>query len=133
MKKPLKRIGIALISILAVTALTIGGYKIMKQIEHDEMIKVVKSQEVKRIIENNLKERHKEALEEGDIIQSYQIDYNSIFHSPMGGIMFKIYINHDKDLYVFFTINKDMNSGKLVNDGGGNSQKFRMLIEGKNK
>ena len=43
----------------------------------------------------------------------------------MGGIKFKIYINNDEELYVFFTINKDRSSGKLVNDGGGSSAKFK--------
>ena len=57
MKKPLKITGVVLISILAVTALAIGGYKVMKQIEHNEMVKIVKSEEVKTLIEKrNCKE-----------------------------------------------------------------------------
>lgn len=46
----------------------------------------------------------------------------------MGGIIFKVYINNDEQLYVHFLINKDLNSGKLVNEGGGTSGKFRELI-----
>lgn len=34
----------------------------------------------------------------------------------------------DKQLYVHFLINKDLNSGKLVHEGGGTSEKFRELI-----
>ena len=34
----------------------------------------------------------------------------------------------DKQLYVHFLINKDLNSGKLFNEGGGTSEKFRELI-----
>ena len=126
--KILKIIGIVLASLLVIVGLSIGGYKVMKQVEHDEMVRVVKGEEVKKIIEDNLKLRHKGALEEGNIIQNYDIDINSIFHSPMGGIKFKIYINNDEELYVFFTINKDRSSGKLVNDGGGNSAKFEKMI-----
>ena len=126
--KPLKIVGIILASFLVIVGLSIGGYKVMKQVEHDEMVRVVKGEEVKKIIEDNLKLRHKGALEEGNIIQNYDIDINSIFHSPMGGIKFKIYINNDEELYVFFTINKDRSSGKLVNDGGGNSAKFEKMI-----
>ena len=100
----------------------------MKQAEHDEMVRIVESEEVKKIIEDNLKLRHKGALEDGNVIQNYDIDINSIFHSPMGGIKFKIYINNDEELYVFFTINKDRSSGKLVNDGGGSSAKFKKII-----
>jgi hypothetical protein len=126
--KPLKIVGIILASLLVIVGLSIGGYKVMKQAEHDEMVRIVESEEVKKIIEDNLKLRHKGALEEGNIIQNYDIDINSIFHSPMGGIKFKIYINNDEELYVFFTINKDRSSGKLVNDGGGSSAKFKKII-----
>ena len=126
--KILKIIGIILASLLVIVGLSIGGYKVMKQAEHDEMVRIVESEEVKKIIEDNLKLRHKGALEEGNIIQNYDIDINSIFHSPMGGIKFKIYINNDEELYVFFTINKDRSSGKLVNDGGGSSAKFKKII-----
>lgn len=126
--KPLKIVGIVLASLLVIVGLSIGGYKVMKQAEHDEMVRIVESEEVKKIIEDNLKLRHKGALEEGNIIQNYDIDINSIFHSPMGGIKFKIFINNDEELYVFFTINKDRSSGKLVNDGGGSSAKFKKII-----
>ena len=100
----------------------------MQQVQHNEMVNTVKSEEVQNIIENNLKLRHEDALENGDVIQSYQIDFDSIKHSPMGGIIFKVYINNDEQLYVHFLINKDLNSGQLVNEGGGTSQKFRELI-----
>ena len=126
--KSLKIIGITLASLLIIVGLSIGGYKVMKKLEHDEMVRIVKGEEVKKIIEDNLKLRHKGALEAGNVIQNYDIDINSIFHSPMGGIKFKIYINNDEELYVFFTINKDRSSGKLVNDGGGNSAKFEQMI-----
>ena len=132
--KSLKIVGIVLASLLVIVGLSVGGYKVMKKVEQDEMVRVVKGEEVKKIIEDNLKLRHKGALEEGNIIQNYDIDINSIFHSPMGGIKFKIYINNDEELYVFFTINKDRSSGKLVNDGGGNSAKFeKMITEGKSE
>ena len=132
--KSLKIIGIVLASLLVIVGLSVGGYKVMKQVEHDEMVRIAKGEEVKKIIEDNLKLRHKGALEEGNVIQNYDIDINSIFHSPMGGIKFKIYINNDEELYVFFTINKDRSSGKLVNDGGGNSAKFeKMITEGKSE
>ncbi|MFS9207647.1 hypothetical protein D8855_05375 [Streptococcus mitis] len=124
----LKIIGIVLANLLVIVGLSVGGFKVMKQAEHDEMVRIVESEEVKKIIEDNLKLRHKGALEEGNIIQNYDIDINSIFHSPMGGIKFKIYINNDEELYVFFTINKDRSSGKLVNDGGGSSAKFKKII-----
>ena len=132
--KPLKIVGIVLASLLVIVGLSIGGYKVMKQVEHDEMVKIVESEEVKKIIEDDLKEMDQFYLTNKGKIKSYQIDDKSINHSPMGGIKFKIYINNDKELYVFFTINKDRSSGKLVNDGGGNSAKFeKMIAEGKSE
>lgn len=124
----MKRIVMGLAGLLVVVGLVIGGMKIMQQVQYYEMIHTVKSEEVQNIIENNLKLRHASALESGDVIQSYQIDMDSINHSPMGGIIFKVYINNDKQLYVHFLINKDLNSGKLVHEGGGTSEKFSELI-----
>ena len=116
------------VALLILIGLGLGGIKIMQQVQYNEMVNTVKSEEVKNIIEHNLKLRHASALESGDVIQSYQIDVDSIEHSPMGGIIFKVYINNDEQLYVHFLINKDLNSGQLVNEGGGTSQKFRELI-----
>ena len=116
------------VALLILIGLGLGGIKIMQQVQCNEMVSTVKSEEVKNIIEHNLKLRHEGALENGDVIQSYKIDVDSIEHSPMGGIIFKVYINNDEQLYVHFLINKDLNSGQLVNEGGGTSQKFRELI-----
>ena len=115
-------------ALLVVVGLVVGGYTIMGIVRNHEMVQIVKSDEVKAIIENNLKLRHEDALESGDVIQSYQIDMDSIKHSPMGGIIFKVYINNDEQLYVHFLINKDLNSGKLVHEGGGTSEKFSELM-----
>ena len=65
-------------------------------VRNHEIVQIVKSDEVKAIIENNLKKRHAGALEEGNIIQSYEIDKDSIFVSPMGGIKFRVFINNNK-------------------------------------
>ena len=124
----IRKIIMGIVAVLILIGLVIGGIKIMQQVQYDEMVNIVKSEEVKNIIEHNLKLRHASALESGDVIQSYQIDVDSIEHSPMGGIIFKVYINNDKQLYVHFLINKDLNSGKLFNEGGGTSEKFRELI-----
>lgn len=117
-----------IVAVLILIGLVIGGMKIMQQVQYNEMVNTVKSEEVKNIIENNLKLRHEDALKSGDVIQSYQIDMDSIKHSPMGGIIFKVNINNDEQLYVHFLINKDLNSGKLVHQGGGTSEKFSELI-----
>ena len=67
--------------LLVVVGLVVGGYTIMGIVRNHEIVQIVKSDEVKAIIENNLKKRHAGALEEGNIIQSYEIDNDSIFVS----------------------------------------------------
>ena len=83
MNKVIKIVGIVMASILAVGMLIIGGYKVMKQIEHNEMVKIVKSEEVKKIIEDDLKEMDKFSLTNKVKIKSYKIDYKSIKHIQM--------------------------------------------------
>ena len=119
-------------ALLVLVGLVVGGYTIMGIVRHNEMVQIVKSDEVKEIIESSLKKRHKGALEEGNIIQSYEIDKDSIFLSPMGGIKFRVFINNNKEIYVLFSINKDprYTDGRLVNEGGGPSQEFEELISG---
>ena len=121
-----------LLGLLVVVGLVVGGYTIMGIVRNHEMVQIVKSDEVKEIIESNLKQRHKGALEEGNIIQSYEIDKDSISLNPMGGIMFRVFINNNKEIYVNFSINKDprYTDGRLVNEGGGPSQEFKKLISG---
>ena len=124
----IRKIIMGIVAVLILIGLVISGIKIMQHVQYNEMVNTVKSEEVQNIIEDNLKLRHEDALKSGDVIQSYQIDMDSIKHSPMGGIIFKVYINNDKQLYVHFLINKDLNSGKLVHEGGGTSEKFSELI-----
>ena len=121
--------------LLVVVGLVVGGYTIMGIVRNHEIVQIVKSDEVKAIIESSLKKRHKGALEEGNIIQSYEIDKNSISLNPMGGIMFRVFINNNKEMYVLFLINEDprYTDGRLVNEGGGQSQEFKKLIEGSEK
>ena len=125
----MKRIKVVLLSLLTIIGLTFAGYKI---VEHSYVEKIVQSDEVKTIIESNLKQRHKGALEEGNIIQSYEIDKDSISLNPMGGIMFRVFLNNNKEMYVNFLIDKDprYDDGRLVNEGGGPSQEFKKLISG---
>ena len=128
-RKGMKRIKVVLLSLLTIIGLTFAGYKI---VERSTVEKIVQSDEVKTIIESNLKQRHKGALEEGNIIQSYEIDKDSISLNPMGGIMFRVFINNNKEMYVHFLIDKDprYTDGRLVNEGGGPSQEFKKLISG---
>lgn len=123
------------IAILVIVAFIVGGTAFMieknnekQKQEHEYMVKVVKSDEAKKIIEEGLKRLDPNALSEGGVIQSYTIGYNSIKHNPMGGINFTIFVNNDTDLYVYYTINKN-SDGVLKDEGGGNSMKLEGIIK----
>ena len=82
----------------------------------------------KKIIEEGLKNIEKDALTEKGVIKSYEVDYDSVKHNPMGGIMFDIYINNDKELYIRKTLVRGID-GNLTSGGGGYSSKLDRLLE----
>ena len=100
----------------------------MQKVEHNEMVKVVKSEEVKKIIEDYLNYIDKNALTEQGVIKSYQIDEKSIKHNPMGGIDFSISINGERELYVRYTLEKNSKTGEIEYSNGGYSGKLQQLI-----
>ena len=128
MDRLLKRTCIGIISVLAVIGLIIGGYKLRQQAEYNEMVRIVKGEEVKVIIEEDLNDIHEGALKEGNSIYSYQIDEKSIRRNPMGGIMFRVILNSDENLVVHFTIQKSSYTGKIEYSGGGYTKEVAELI-----
>ena len=119
---------ISIIIALMVVFLIGGCSKMTGTPSKQEMIKVVKSEEAKKAIEEGLKSLDKDALTEKGVIRNYEVDYNSVKHNPMGGIMFDIYINNDKELYIRKTLVKGID-GKLTSGGGGYSSKLDRLLE----
>ena len=101
----------------------------MQKVEHDEMARIVKSEEVKKIVENKLKYLDSEALTKEGTIKSYEIDIDSIKHNPMGGIDFKVYVNSDKKLRVMYGLEKDNTTGKIEYSGGGYSAQLAELLK----
>ena len=98
--------------------------------QREEMLKVVRSEEVKQLIEEGIKNLDSQYLTETGIIKSYKIDYNSAEIHPMGGIVITTYINNDKDLYIKDTINEDYVSKKLEIGGSIVSKKLSDLLKG---
>jgi len=119
---------ISIIIAVMVVFLIGGCSKMIGTPSKEEMIKVVKSEEGKKIIEEGLKNIEKDALTEKGVIKSYEVDYDSVKHNPMGGIMFDIYINNDKELYIRKTLVKGID-GNLTSGGGGYSSKLDRLLE----
>ena len=119
---------ISIIIAVMVVFLIGGCSKMIGTPSKEEMIKVVKSEEGKKIIEEGLKNIEKDAITEKGVIKSYEVDYDSVKHNPMGGIMFDIYINNDKELYIRKTLVKGID-GNLTSGGGGYSSKLDRLLE----
>nr|OUZ34779.1 hypothetical protein A5889_000254 [Enterococcus sp. 9D6_DIV0238] len=77
---------------------------------HDKMVNVVKSSQAKKEIELGLTDIDSKALTPEGIINSYEIDYGSIEHNPMGAIMFDVIINGNDKLIASFDLNKHSNT-----------------------
>jgi len=98
---------ISIIIALMVVFLIGGCSRMTGTPSKEEMIKVVKSEEAKKAIEETLKKLDKDALTEKGVIKNYEVDYDSVKHNPMGGIMFDVVINNDRELIVSSILSKD--------------------------
>ena len=98
---------ISIIIALMVVFLIGGCSKMTGSPSKEEMIKVVKSEEAKKAIEETLKKLDKDALTEKGVIKKYEVDYDSVKYNPMGGIMFDVVINNDRELIVSSILRKD--------------------------
>ena len=106
-----KKKTIILIScLLLIFILGIGGKKYMDSKRfHEEMLVIVKSDEAKKVFEEGLRNLDSKALTSEGIIKSYEIDEESVKHNPMGGIDGTLYINKDKELYIYFHLLRENN------------------------
>ena len=113
-------------------ALCLGGgiYLTHKNQEfHNEMTRIVHSEEVRKMILEALKEEDPNALTDKGNIRSYKIDDASIRHNPMGGIMFHVIINDDSDAIFKFGIRKYGEDGRMSLVGGSLTEKLQQLLE----
>ncbi|MGM0217972.1 DUF1310 family protein [Enterococcus sp. AZ126] len=117
------------IGIVLVIILGIGGkvYMDNKRFK-DEMLNVVNSGQAKQVYEKTLKNADSKALTSDGIIKSYKVDYDSVEHNPMGGIMLKLIINDDNQLYIRVTLDQEEN-GRLTNSSGGGSLPLENMLE----
>ncbi|MGT2965606.1 DUF1310 family protein [Streptococcus acidominimus] len=96
-----------------------------------EMIKVVESEEVRKIFEDELKYIEPEALTDKAIIKSYAINYNSFNKNPMGGFSTALIINGNEKLYIRIGIDKDKSTNKLIVYSSTISNELQALLEEK--
>ena len=126
MKKPKKSM-IILISILAVIGITVGGCSMHQYQQKQEMIAIATSDEAKNVYESHMKALDQNALTDDGVIKSYEIDNESLYYNPMGGMEVTVYVNYDKDLEFQFGIIKD-NEGILKSSGYIYSGKLAKLL-----
>ena len=125
--KKTKKSMIILFSILAVIGITIGGCSMHQYQKKQEMIAIATSDEAKKVYENHMKALNQNALTDDGVIKSYEIDNESLYYNPMGGMEVTVYMNHDKDLEFQFGIIKD-NEGILKSSGYIYSGKLAKLL-----
>lgn len=114
--------------------LGVGIYLAHKNQEfQNEMFRIVHSEEVRELIEEDLKRKDPNALTENGKIRSYKIDDSSIKHNPMGGIMFHIIINDSISMVGKTGLQMDGENGKIRTDGMTESAGLRVLLESDNK
>lgn len=98
-----------------------------------EMVGIVHSQEVRKIIEEGLRNTDPHALDGQGVIRTYYIDDGSIRHNPMGGYDFDVIVNNDRKLDVSFDIDRYYIAGEgygpIEDDGGGPSVELSALLD----
>ena len=99
----------------------------------NEMFRIVHSDEVRKLIEEDLKRKDPNALTEKGKIRSYKIDDSSIKHNPMGGIMFNVIINDSISMVGKSGLRMDGENGKIRTVGMNESPGLRALLESDDK
>ena len=118
---------IILFSILAVIGIAVGGCSMHQYQKKQEMIAIATSDEARKVYESHMKALDQNALTDDGVIKSYEIDNESLYYNPMGGMEVTVYVNHDKDLEFQFGIVKD-NEGILKSSGYIYSGKLAKLL-----
>ena len=98
-----------ILTILILIGFQIYRYHQTQQEIEAEINRTLHSPAVHAKIEGFLLKEDKQALTSMGKIQSYEIDYSSARPNPMGGIMFTVYINGDREIYLKFALSKHTN------------------------
>ena len=133
MKKKHK-IVLSVVSLFVAACIGVGLYLAHKNQEfQNEMFRIVHSEEVRELIEEDLKRKDPDALTDKGKIRSYKIDDASIRHNPMGGIMFDIIVNDSISMVGKTGLRMDGENGKIRTVGMTESAGLRALLESDDK
>ena len=107
--KQKRKIGRYIFGVLLLGVLIWGGMLVKNHLDfQNEMVRIVHSKEVEKLIEEELKASDPNALTPKGKIQSYEIDDKTIEHNPMGGIMFEVTINGNKEISAVKMVRLDL-------------------------
>ena len=98
------------LSILVVTGLIIIGFSMYQNQKKQKMICIATSKGARKVYEEHMRENDPNALTREGVIQSYEIDTETLEYNPMGGLMVQLYFNNNKEL--------DFHFGLIKNDNG---------------
>ena len=128
--KPKRKIGRYIFGVLLLGVLVWGGLLVKNHLDfQNEMVRIVHSQEVKKLIEEELKATDPDALTPKGKIRSYEIDDKTIEHNPMGGIMFEVIINGNKEITGSMGLRKYSEDGPIESVGMNESEGLQKLME----
>ena len=127
--KPKRKIGRYIFGVLLLGVLVWGGLLVKNHLDFQhEMAQIVHSKEVEKLIEEELKELDPDALTPKGKIRSYEIDDKTIEHNPMGGIMFEVTINGNKEITGSMGLRKSSEDGPIRSVGMSESTELQNLI-----
>ena len=130
--KQKRKIGRYIFGVLLLGVLIWGNLLVKDHMEfQQEMVRIVHGKEVEKLIEEELRVSAPNALTPKGKIRSYKIDDKTIEHNPMGGIMFRIIINGNKEISENFGLRKDSEDGPIEQASVSRSVEFQELIEKK--
>ena len=128
--KPKRKIGRYIFGVLLLGVLVWGGLLVKNHLDFQhEMVQIVHSKEVEKLIEEELKATDPDALTPKGKIQSYEIDDKTIEHNPMGGIMFDVVINGDKEIIGSIGLWKTSEDGPIESVGMDASKGLQKLMK----
>jgi len=102
----MKKKYIFLIVIILLIGVRMLNFPVSKQVVNQEIQSVAKNERAKELMEETIRDEDPKAFTDEGIIKSYEIDYNTVKHNPMGGFSVLVYINGNKDLYINFSFVK---------------------------
>ena len=127
--KQKRKIGRYILGVILSGVLVWGGLLVKNHLDfQNKMVQIVHSKEVKKLIEEELKASDPNALTPKGKIRFYEIDDKTIEHNPMGGIMFEVTINGNKDITGSMGLRKRSEDGPIRSVGLSESTELQNLI-----